>query len=161
VLDVHLMIVEPERYIDAFAAAGADVLTVHAEACPHLHRVVQQIKAAGMQAGVSLNPSTPPDVLEWVINDLDLVLIMTVNPGFGGQKFIASMLPKVERVRRMIEAAHADCLLEVDGGVDINTAAPLVRAGARVLVAGSAVFGAPAPAQALKAIAKAARAGLT
>jgi ribulose-phosphate 3-epimerase len=160
VLDVHLMIVQPERYIEAFAMAGADILTVHVEACPHLHRVIQQIKAAGMRAGVSLNPSTPPEFLEWVIGDLDLILVMTVNPGFGGQKFISGMLPKVEKISQMIKAAHSNCLLEVDGGVDTVTAVPLVKAGARVLVAGSAVFGAASPAQALQDIATTARTGL-
>lgn len=146
-LDVHLMIEAPERYIDAFADAGASGLTVHAEACPHLHRVLQQIRGRGLQAGVALNPATPLNVLEWVLDDLDLVLIMTVNPGFGGQRFIPAMLHKVAAAKNML-ADHPHCNLAVDGGVDMKTAAPLVKAGARTLVAGTAVFAAPSPASA-------------
>jgi len=140
-LDVHLMIVEPERYVDAFADAGADVLTVHAEASTHLHRVIQQIKARGCRAGVSLNPHTPEDVLRYVIADLDLVLVMSVNPGFGGQSFLPEILPKIRALRGMIERAGANVDVEVDGGVKPGTAGSVVSAGADVLVAGSAVFG--------------------
>ncbi len=140
-LDVHLMIVEPERYVEAFAEAGADVITVHAEACPHLHRVVQQIHALGKRAGVSLNPHTPEDVLRYVVDDLDLVLVMSVNPGFGGQSFIPEVLPKIRALRAMIDATGRAIDLEVDGGIKPGTARKVVEAGANVLVAGSAVFG--------------------
>jgi ribulose-phosphate 3-epimerase len=144
-LDAHLMIVEPERYVDDFAAAGTDWLTVHQEACPHLHRVIQQIRAAGMRPGVSLNPATSLSTLEEVLPDLDLVLLMSVNPGFGGQAFIAATLSKVERLRRMIDALPEGSrpLISVDGGVNRSTVAPLVAAGVDVVVAGSAVFKAP------------------
>jgi ribulose-phosphate 3-epimerase len=141
-LDVHLMIVEPERYVGAFAEAGADVITVHAEACPHLHRVLQQIRALGKRAGVSLNPHTPASVLEHVLAELDLILVMSVNPGFGGQSFIPAVLPKITRLREMIDASGAAIDLEVDGGIRAGTARQVVEAGADVLVAGSAVFGA-------------------
>ncbi len=142
-LDVHLMIVEPERYINDFAEAGADSISVHQEACPHLHRTIQQIKDCGKKAGVVLNPSTPLSVLEEVLNEVDLILIMSVNPGFGGQSFIEASVDKVQRLRRMFEqrAAHAE--LEIDGGIDPKTAPRVVRAGATMLVAGSAVFRAP------------------
>ncbi len=140
-LDVHLMIVEPERYIDAFAEAGADVITVHAEACVHLHRTLQRIRALGKKAGVSLNPHTPEDVLRYVFDQIDLVLVMTVNPGFGGQSFIDATLPKIEAIRWMIEASRNDVRLEVDGGVRPGVASQVVYAGADVLVAGSAIFG--------------------
>lgn len=140
-LDVHLMIVEPERYVEAFAEAGADIITVHAEACQHLHRSIQQIRALGKQAGVSLNPHTPEDVLRYVIDQLDLVLVMSVNPGFGGQDFIPQVLPKIERIRAMIQASGKAVNLEVDGGVKPGTARKVIAAGANVLVAGSAVFG--------------------
>ncbi|MFW6050694.1 MAG: ribulose-phosphate 3-epimerase [Myxococcota bacterium] len=141
-LDVHLMIVEPERYVEAFAEAGADTITVHAEACSHLHRVVQQIRGLGKRAGVSLNPHTPEDVLSYVLGELDLVLVMSVNPGFGGQAFIPQVLPKIERLRARIDAQERPVDLEVDGGIKPGTAAQVVEAGADVLVAGSAVFGA-------------------
>ncbi len=148
-LDVHLMIVEPERYVEAFAEAGADIITVHAEACPHLHRTVQQIRALGKRAGVSLNPHTPEEVLSYVISEIDLVLVMSVNPGFGGQDFIPSVLPKIARIREMIRQSGKPTHLEVDGGVKPGTARQVIEAGADVLVAGSAVFGANDYAQAI------------
>lgn len=141
-LDVHLMIEEPDRYITAFAKAGADILSVHAEACPHLHRTIQLIKEQGVKAGVVLNPHTPVQVIEHVFDDLDLVLLMTVNPGFGGQKFIHSVLPKIKEVKRMAdEKGKKDLLIEVDGGVNKETAPLVIEAGANLLVAGSAVYG--------------------
>ncbi|WIW27189.1 ribulose-phosphate 3-epimerase [Bacillus inaquosorum] len=143
-LDVHLMIEEPDRYIPAFAKAGADILSVHAEACPHLHRTIQLIKEQGVKAGVVLNPHTPVQVIEHVFGDLDLVLLMTVNPGFGGQKFIHSVLPKIKEVKRMAdERGKKDLLIEVDGGVNKETAPLVIEAGANLLVAGSAVYGQP------------------
>lgn len=144
-LDVHLMIVDPDRYITAFKKAGADVLTVHFEACNHLHRTIQAIKAEGMKAGVALNPHTPVTVLKDVIADLDLVCIMSVNPGFGGQKFIRNTFNKVQELKAMIVAAESDCLIEIDGGVGTDNAKLLVDCGADVLVAGSSVFGAENP----------------
>jgi ribulose-phosphate 3-epimerase len=152
VLDVHLMIVEPERYIDEFAKAGADIITVHAEASTHLHRTIQQIHAAGKKAGVSLNPHTPEDILKYVIGELDLVLVMSVNPGFGGQAFIPEVLPKLERLRAMIDAAGGRADLEVDGGVKPGTAKQVIAAGADVLVAGNAVFTAKDYAAAIAAV---------
>jgi ribulose-phosphate 3-epimerase len=141
VLDVHLMIVEPERYVEDFAAAGASIVTVHAEACTHLHRVVQQIRATGAKAGVSLNPHTPLDVLDWVLDDLDLVLIMSVNPGFGGQSFIPSALQKVAALRQRLDARGLDHVeLQVDGGVKVDNIAAVADAGANAFVAGSAIF---------------------
>ena len=139
-LDVHLMIVDPDRYIQTFADLGATVLTVHAEACTHLHRTVQAIKAAGMKAGVALNPHTPISVLEEVISDLDLICIMSVNPGFGGQQFIKNTYDKVRRLRALANAKNAEVMIEIDGGVTSKNAAALVQAGADVLVAGSFVF---------------------
>ena len=139
-LDVHLMIEEPDRLIPDFAKAGANILTVHPEACRHLHRVIYQIKDLGVKAGISLNPGTPASVLEPVIGDVDLVLVMTVNPGFGGQKYIHSVTSKIAKVRRMLDEAGSGAELEVDGGINAETAAKAVEAGARVLVAGSAVF---------------------
>jgi ribulose-phosphate 3-epimerase len=139
-VDVHLMIVEPERYVEAFAHAGADVLSVHVEVCPHLHRVIQQIHGLGKRAGVVLNPHTPEDLIRYVIEDVDLVLVMSVNPGFGGQSFLRQVLPKLRAVRRMIDASGKDVILEVDGGIAPDTAAEVVAAGARMLVAGSAVY---------------------
>lgn len=141
VLDCHLMVEHPEAYVDAFAAAGADVMTVHAEATVHLHRVLQQIRAAGMQAGVALNPATPLVAIEDVLGDVDLVLIMSVNPGFGGQAYIPNSTGKIARLRQMREAARARFAIEVDGGVKASNIAEVVRAGADVVVAGSAVFG--------------------
>lgn len=145
--DVHLMIVEPEKYIDAFAKAGADVLTIHYEASPHLHRSLQAIRAAGMKAGVSLNPHTPVSVLEDILEDIDLVLIMSVNPGFGGQKFIPRAIDKIKKLKAMIQAQGTDTLIEIDGGVTLENAAEIVAAGADVLVAGNTVFSATDPAE--------------
>jgi ribulose-phosphate 3-epimerase len=139
-LDVHLMIEKPERYLEAFANAGADWLSVQVETCPHLHRTVQQIKELGVRASVVLNPATPLVTIEHILSDVDMVLLMTVNPGFGGQKFIYSMLPKVRQCRRMIDAEQPQVLLEVDGGVNLETIDDLVSAGVDVFVAGSAVF---------------------
>ena len=138
--DVHLMIMEPDRYIEAFREAGADILSVHPEAGPHLHRTLRRIRELGAKAGVVLNPGTPVDAVEWVLEDLDLILVMSVNPGFGGQSFISSQLKKVERLRAMIDASGAAIELEVDGGVNPQTARLCVDAGATALVAGSAVF---------------------
>ena len=142
-LDVHLMIVEPERYLADFASAGADIILVHQEACPHLHRTVEQIKQLDKQAGVVLNPSTPITSLEEVIDILDQVLIMSVNPGFGGQRFIGSSTQKVRRLQRLLQERGAQAAIEIDGGIDPTTAPAAVAAGASLLVAGSAVFGAP------------------
>ena len=140
-LDLHLMVSEPEQLVDALAAAGADIITVHAEACRHLHRVVRQIKEAGARAGVALNPGTPVSAVEEVLPELDLVLVMTVNPGLGGQPFIEGMVDKISRMRRMLDEGGLSTELEVDGGISPKTAARVVQAGARVLVAGSAVYG--------------------
>lgn len=139
-LDVHLMIEKPDRYLEGFCAAGADILTVHVETCPHLHRTVQQIKELGCWAGVTLNPSTPVVALEEILAYVDLVLVMTVNPGYGGQSFIEGTLSKIERVRAMLDRLGSTAELEVDGGIDPRTTPSVVRAGADVLVAGSAVF---------------------
>lgn len=139
-LDVHLMIVEPERYIEDFAVSGADIIVVHAEACTHLHRVIQQIKACGKRAGVSLNPATPLNALEYVLSDLDLVLLMSVNPGFGGQSFINGVLPKISQLRRMLDSIGSHAELEVDGGINRSNIRAVAEAGADVFVAGSAVF---------------------
>jgi ribulose-phosphate 3-epimerase len=141
-LDVHLMIVEPERYVDAFREAGADRISVHVEVSPHLHRTLQHIRASGARAGAVLDPHTPEDAVRYVLGDLDLVLVMSVNPGFGGQSFIPSALGKLRALRGAIDAGGHDVALEVDGGVSPATAGAVVAAGARVLVAGSAVFGA-------------------
>jgi ribulose-phosphate 3-epimerase len=143
--DCHLMIEKPERYIAQFAASGANMITVHAEACPHLHRTIQQIKSEGCMAGVAINPSTPVSVLADVIGDLDLALIMSVNPGFGGQKFIANTLHKTAQLKAMIDATGKDIYLEIDGGVNQINAGALIHAGANVLVAGSFVFASPNP----------------
>jgi ribulose-phosphate 3-epimerase len=144
-LDVHLMIQDPGRYISRFQAAGAEVITVHYEACPHLHRVVQQIKDTGCLAGVALNPHTPVQLLEDIIRDIDLVLIMSVNPGFGGQQFIENTYRKVKAVRELIQAAGSGALIEVDGGVNASNAGLLVQAGVDVLVAGNFIFSAVDP----------------
>ena len=138
--DVHLMIAPVDPYIEAFAAAGADILTVHPEAGPHLHRTLQAIRAAGVRPGVAINPGTPVDVVEPIIEEVDLVLAMSVNPGFGGQAFIPSTLRKIERLRALIDREKPEVLLEVDGGVNADTATAAIAAGADVLVAGSAVF---------------------
>lgn len=148
--DVHLMIVEPEKYFEAFKDAGADVLTVHYEASTHLHRNLQAIKALGMKAGVSLNPHTPVSVLEDVITDIDLVLIMSVNPGFGGQKFIPQAIEKVRKVKKMITDSGSKALIEIDGGVTVENAPELVAAGVDVLVAGNTVFSSDDPAETIK-----------
>lgn len=151
-LDVHLMIVEPEKYIESFRKAGADVLTVHYEACPHLHRTLRQIKESGAMAGVALNPHTPVHLLEDIIEDIDLVCLMSVNPGFGGQKFIYQTLPKIRKLREMADAANAKTLIEIDGGVGLQNAETLLQAGADVLVAGSSVFGAKDPVATISAL---------
>jgi len=140
VFDVHLMCAPVDLWIEPFAEAGADIITVHPEAGPHVHRTVQAIKALGKKAGISLNPATPAKMLDYLIDDIDLVLVMSVNPGFGGQSFIASQLRKIEAVRKMIDKTGRDIRLEVDGGVDAVTAPQCVAAGADVLVAGSATF---------------------
>lgn len=139
-LDVHLMIENPEQYIDAFAKAGADYITVHVETCTHLHRTIHQIKEAGVKAGVVLNPATPVEMIQHVIEDVDMVLLMSVNPGFGGQKFIPSVLPKIKKVKEMANEMGSEIEIEVDGGVNEVTAKLCMEAGATVLVAGSAVF---------------------
>lgn len=144
-LDVHLMIVQPEKFIKEVEALGARVMNVHYEACTHLHRVIQAIKAEGMMAGVTLNPHTPVSVLEEIAPELDLVMLMSVNPGFGGQKFIPSMVEKTRKLRELLIRTGSKALIEIDGGVNRETGKLLVEAGADVLVAGSAVFGAPDP----------------
>jgi len=141
--DVHLMIEDPDRYIDAFVDAGSNIITVHAEAVTHLHRTVQYIKAKGARAGVSLNPSTPLSCVEEILPDIDLLLIMTVNPGFGGQKFIAGMLPKIRKARELAQARGLEMAIEVDGGVTAENIGTLADAGADIFVAGAAVFGSP------------------
>ncbi|QCD35675.1 ribulose-phosphate 3-epimerase [Muribaculum gordoncarteri] len=148
-LDVHMMIVEPQKYISQVRDCGAEIMNVHFEACTHLNRVVHEIKEAGMKAGVTLNPATPVFMLEDIISELDLVLIMSVNPGFGGQAFIENSLNKVSRLRRLIEASGSHALIEVDGGVNEMTGAALSKAGADILVAGSYVFKAPDPMKAI------------
>lgn len=140
-LDAHLMIMQPERYINEFVEAGAGQITVHAEACTHLHRVVQQIKASGVRAGVALNPATPLTAIEEILPDLNLVLIMSVNPGFGGQKFIMHSLDKLRRTRALLDATGSEALLQVDGGVGIANVRAIVEAGTTSIVAGSAIFG--------------------
>jgi ribulose-phosphate 3-epimerase len=149
-IDVHLMIVDPDRYIQPFADLGANVLTVHYEACTHLHRTIQAIKAAGMKAGVALNPHTPVAVLEDVIADLDLVCIMSVNPGFGGQSFIENTYKKISQLKHLINFSDATCQIEIDGGVTNKNANQLVEAGADVLVAGSYVFKSENPTETIK-----------
>ena len=144
-LDVHFMIVHPERYISQTAKLGAMMMNVHYEACTHLHRTIQEIHLAGMKAGVTLNPATPVSVLEDIIHDIDMVLLMGVNPGFGGQKFIANTINKVKRLRQMIDKTKSDALIEVDGGVQAKTAPILVEAGVDVLVSGSYIFRAEDP----------------
>ncbi|MFN3404641.1 MAG: ribulose-phosphate 3-epimerase [Cytophagaceae bacterium] len=144
-LDVHLMIVQPEKYLKAFKEAGAEVLSVHAEACTHLHRTIQEIHALGCKAGVALNPHTPESVIEYVINDLDLVLVMSVNPGFGGQKFIESSIGKISKIKELILKKGSKAVIEVDGGVNAQNAETLIKAGADVLVAGNFVFSSKDP----------------
>lgn len=140
-LDVHLMIETPDRYIKDFADAGADIITVHVEATPHLHRTIQEIRKLGVKPGVVLNPSTPISMVTNILEDIDMVLLMTVNPGFGGQKFIESVLPKIQELRAMIETRGLSVDIEVDGGIDAHTAKRCKEAGANVFVAGSAIFG--------------------
>jgi ribulose-phosphate 3-epimerase len=147
ICDVHLMIVEPEKFAEDFKKAGADILTVHIEACPHLHRNIQQIKSLGMQAGVAINPHTPVSFLQEVLSDIDVVLIMSVNPGFGGQSFIPHSLEKIKQLRKMIDDAGLKTKIEVDGGVSLDNAKQIVDAGADVLVAGNAVFKSADPKQ--------------
>ena len=151
-LDVHLMIVQPEKFIDRLSDVGAYAVSVHYEACPHLHRVLQSIRAKGMKAGVVLNPATPVSVLEDIIEDVDLVVLMSVNPGYGGQKFIPHTVKKVERLRALLEETGSKALIEVDGGVNRGTGRQLIEAGADVLVAGTAVFGASDPADEIIAL---------
>jgi ribulose-phosphate 3-epimerase len=153
-LDVHLMIVQPERYVDAFAEAGADVLTVHYEASTHLHRTLDAIRKAGMKAGVALNPHTPVHLLKDILYMTDLVLVMSVNPGFGGQKFINQTYSKLEELKQMAEEIRPDLLIEVDGGVNVANAHSLVEAGANVLVAGNAVFASEQPSQTISELRK-------
>jgi len=153
-IDVHLMIVDPDRYIKEFAALGANNLTVHYEACPHLHRTLQAIKAEGMKAGVALNPHTSVDLLEDIIADIDLVCLMSVNPGFGGQSFIENTYRKVKKLREIISRNGASTLIEIDGGVTSENAAELINAGADVLVAGSFVFKAQDPSETIKNLKK-------
>ncbi len=155
-VDCHLMITDPDSYIEAFARAGADWITVHVEACTHLHRTIQAIKALGVKAGAVLNPATPPSTLEYVLEDLDLVLVMSVNPGFGGQGFIPSALRKIERIREMILKQGLEIPIEVDGGVNLDTIKDVVSAGAEICVAGSAVYGTEDYAATISALKKAA-----
>ena len=150
VLDVHLMISNPDVYIDDFVNSGADILTVHYEACPHLHRTIQLIKSKGIKAGIALNPHTPVNVLDEIITDVDLVLIMSVNPGFGGQKFIESSLQKVSQLKKLIDARNLDVIIEIDGGVNLETGKKLAEAGASALVAGSFVFNSDSPTQTIE-----------
>ncbi|WP_347487920.1 ribulose-phosphate 3-epimerase [Desulfoscipio sp. XC116] len=157
VFDVHLMIENPDRYINDFADAGADIITVHAETCTHLHRTLEKIKQAGKKAGLALNPATPPGGLDYVLPFLDLLLVMTVNPGFGGQSFIRQMLPKIQWISRYIKEQKPAVWLEVDGGINAETACSAVEAGADVLVAGSAIFGAADPSAAIRALREALR----
>ena len=145
VMDVHLMIVQPERYIQTFKEVGADILTVHYEACTHLHRTIQEIHNAGMKAGVALNPHTPVSVLEDIVADLDEVLLMSVNPGFGGQSFIENTIKKTRQAREMVERTGSKAIIEIDGGVNLETGKRLIEAGAHALVAGSFVFNSPDP----------------
>jgi ribulose-phosphate 3-epimerase len=151
-LDVHLMIIDPDRYVEAFQKAGADYLTVHYEACTHLHRTIQNIKQHGMKAGVSLNPHTPVAVLEDIIQDLDLVLLMSVNPGFGGQSFIENTYKKVRQLKKLINDTNSNAIIEIDGGVNLETGKKLIEAGANALVAGSFVFGSEHPANTISCL---------
>lgn len=153
-LDVHIMIANPDQYIEQFAKSGADILTFHYEASTHVHRTIQAIKAAGMKAGISLNPHTPVSLLEHVIADLDLVLIMSVNPGFGGQKFISEAIEKVRQLKKLIAGKGSKALIEVDGGVNLETGKLLVEAGADALVAGSFVFGSSNPEETISSLKK-------
>ena len=154
ILDVHLMIEEPEKYTPLFNEIGANILTVHAEACTHLHRNIQQIKSLGMKAGVALNPHTPLSSIEEVLQDIDVVCIMTVNPGFGGQKFIPSMLSKIERLKNIILTKGYNTQIEIDGGVTLENAPEILKAGADILVAGNTVFGAKDPIKTIELLSK-------
>lgn len=149
-LDVHLMIVQPEKYIEEFREAGAEVITVHYEACPHLHRTIQQIKATGAKAGIALNPGTNVSLLADVLEITDMVCIMSVNPGFGGQKFIYQAIPKIKQLKQMITDINADTIIEIDGGVGLHNAESILQAGTQVLVAGSSVFKAEDPLKAIQ-----------
>ncbi len=149
-LDVHLMIVQPERFVEAFQKAGASIISVHVEACPHLHRNIQQIKQLGIQAGVALNPHTPVSTLQHVIADIDLVCMMSVNPGFGGQKFIEATYQKIKDLKQLIASTGSKALIEIDGGVNQGNARPLLDAGADVLVAGNFVFSSPQPKEVIR-----------
>ena len=151
-MDVHYMIMHPENYIQQTADAGAEVMTVHYETCPHLHRTIQQIKQAGMKAGVAINPATPVSVLEDIVEDVDLVLIMSVNPGFGGQSFIENAISKVKRLRKLIDESNSHALIEVDGGVQNDTAPRLVEAGTDILVSGSYVFKSANPIETIRGL---------
>ena len=155
-LDVHLMISEPDRYVDAFVEAGADALTVHVEALPHLHRTIQHIRSRGVEAGVALNPSTPPVLIEEVAADLDIVLVMSVNPGFGGQAFIPRSLEKVRAIRALLDRTSSRASISIDGGIDVSNAADVVAAGVDILVAGSAIYSHPDPAECTRALRRAA-----
>lgn len=155
-LDVHLMIEDPDRHIPAFAAAGADLITVHAETCPHLHRTVQIIKESGCKAGAAINPSTPVCMIEPILKELDLVLIMSVNPGFGGQQFIPLVIPKIEQIKKLSTESGQELYIQVDGGINPNTGRSVVEAGCNVLVAGSYIFKSQDPAQAVKILRNAA-----
>jgi len=146
ILDVHLMILEPEKYVEDFKKAGADRITVHIEACPHLHRNIQQIKGLGLKAGVALNPHTPVNLLENILQDIDTVLLMSVNPGFGGQQFIPQTIDKIRELKHMIKEKGADVLIEIDGGVTVENALAILHTGADILVAGSSVFKSADPA---------------
>jgi ribulose-phosphate 3-epimerase len=154
VCDVHLMILEPEKYAETFKAAGADILTVHIEACVHLHRNIQQIKSLGMQAGVAVNPHTPVSLLQDVLADIDLVCLMSVNPGFGGQKFIPQTINKIKELRKMIDDKGLNVKIEIDGGVTLENAPEIIAAGAHVLVAGNTVFKASNPTSMIAALKK-------
>jgi ribulose-phosphate 3-epimerase len=160
-LDVHLMIEEPDRYLEAFVRAGAAMISVHAEVLPHLHRTIQRIKELGARAGVAINPATPVGVLEEIADDLDHVLVMTVNPGFGGQTFIPRSESKIRAVRALLDERGSRAAIEVDGGIDPVTAPRVVAAGAAILVAGNAIFGNPDPERATRALRAAATAGVT
>ena len=150
--DVHLMIEEPDRYLEAFAQAGADWISVHVEACPHLHRTVTRIRELGKKAGVAINPATPLETLDYILEEIDFVLVMSVNPGFGGQKFILSALRKIRTLKEILRDRGLEIPIEVDGGVNLQTIGEVVRAGAEILVAGSAVFGTRDYAETLKAL---------
>jgi ribulose-phosphate 3-epimerase len=151
-LDVHLMIVHPERYVEAFYKAGAKYISVHAEACPHLHRNIQQIKTLGIKAGVAINPHTPIKVLTEIIADIDLVCVMSVNPGFGGQNFIENTYSKIKDLRQLIQDKSSSALIEIDGGVTLHNAPALLQAGADVLVAGNFVFSSPNPSETIRGL---------